>query len=318
MNTKLYQITCFLLLATSLGCNSSTTPTDAAALVLVKDTTSPVVADPVLVASSITTTGLTLTWTAASDVVTEAAELTYQVYYASSDLTTVAEWQDTTQATQVGTATAALTTVNLTGLTPATTYYFMVIVSDEAGNSSLYNSLSESTIASYIYMYTYGPTNGALGGRSGADALCAGSTKPSACTTASNVHAFLTVSASDYLSVDHFATTASTQPPSNATIVNGTNSDQIASSWSDLLTNGGCQSSNSTCSDSHMQTVIGSGPFPWVGSETENCEGWQTPFGYPIPVGTQGNFFNATTGAQMFTNISNQCDFSADLICVCW
>ena len=109
------------------------------------DTTQPVLADPVLVASSVTTTGLTLSWTAGTDNVTSTASLRYQVYYSTSELTTLTEWQDSDQATQVGTAAAGLKTLNITGLTADAAYYFMVVISDLAGNSTLYTSLAQRT-----------------------------------------------------------------------------------------------------------------------------------------------------------------------------
>lgn len=56
-----------------------------------------------------------------------------------------------------------------------------------------------------IYIFSCGvPTNGSLGGRSGADELCVNH-KPAACKAEAQVHALLTVSKDDRISMDKFA-----------------------------------------------------------------------------------------------------------------
>lgn len=56
-----------------------------------------------------------------------------------------------------------------------------------------------------IYIFSCGvPTNGSLGGRKGADGICV-THKPAVCTTEAKVHALITVSSNDQISMDKFA-----------------------------------------------------------------------------------------------------------------
>ena len=153
-NITVYPVTKQSTLASTVSSTVTSTDTNTAT-----DTTPPVVADATLATSNVASTSLTLTWAAASDTVTVATDLSYQVYYSTSNLTKIADWQNSTLATQVGSATVDLTTVNITGLTAGTDYYFMVVVSDEAGNSTMYQSLSGTTES----VSTTPPTPGASG-----------------------------------------------------------------------------------------------------------------------------------------------------------
>lgn len=299
-----------------------TSGTIATTAVVVADTTPPVVGSPLLGAPSVTSTGLTLSWDVANDTITAQAALQYLVYYttgAASTFDTVALIQ--ANGTAVGIFAAndpTMPTQAITGLTAGTSYHFQVLVRDAAGNLNKYTTLQQTTNGSYIYMYTYGTTsNGNLGGRSGADGLCWGSgAKPSSCATQANTHAFLTVSSSDYLSTDHFATISSTQPPSTSTIVNGTNSYQIAPNWSSLLTEGPCQSdsSKSTCSSTNLGAVLPSTPYPWIGGVSQNCRGWTSDGSVDQTRTAYVNLNNAT----FLIGTDSYCNNSQSLICVCW
>ncbi len=72
--------------------------------------------------------------------------LTYKVYRSNSNnISTVS--LATTNGTLVGSETANISTMNVTGLTASTTYYFNVIVKDQAGNQAIYNTLTQATSA---------------------------------------------------------------------------------------------------------------------------------------------------------------------------
>lgn len=109
------------------------------------DTTAPALSSSGVLVSAVSTTGVTLTWTAATDTVTPDSDLVYLVYKSTSSLTTQADWQDASKASQVGAPTTALTTVDIQSLNPNTTYYFMVMVSDQAGNITLYDVATAAT-----------------------------------------------------------------------------------------------------------------------------------------------------------------------------
>lgn len=88
-----------------------------------------------ITASDVTTDGVVLSWTAAEDKQTKADDLTYTLYRSDSDeLDTVEQCE---AATEVASG-SAMTTNAVTGLEEDATYYFNVVVADEAGNKSVY------------------------------------------------------------------------------------------------------------------------------------------------------------------------------------
>ncbi|MGO0059809.1 fibronectin type III domain-containing protein [Brevibacillus fluminis] len=111
------------------------------------DTTAPVVGNSgTVTASQATPTSVDLSWTAATDTVTDAGNLQYKVVYSTSNnLDTVANAE--TNGTVAQNWTANVTSATASGLTPNTTYYFNVLVKDEAGNKSLYSGVSQETTA---------------------------------------------------------------------------------------------------------------------------------------------------------------------------
>jgi hypothetical protein len=85
-----------------------------------------------------TTDSLTVTWTAATDDVSTAAVLEYLVYYSDSDnIRTLVDVD--ANGTAFGSYQAAVTSVTVTGLSDLTTYYFNVVVRDDAGNRAAYD-----------------------------------------------------------------------------------------------------------------------------------------------------------------------------------
>jgi len=104
-----------------------------------EDSTAPQVGNGTLVVRGQTLSSVAVSWTAADDDVTETAELTYQLYYATTNaLDTVASI--VANGTAVGSAAAGQDSQTVTGLSPFTRYYFNVIVADKADNKAAYTS----------------------------------------------------------------------------------------------------------------------------------------------------------------------------------
>lgn len=111
------------------------------------DVTAPTAgASGTITTNSILGSGLTLNWAAGSDSVTTTANLRYQVYQSSSNnITSVANMQ--ANGTIIQTYAANFTQFIVTGLSGNTTYYFNVIITDEAGNKAAYTTVSATTLS---------------------------------------------------------------------------------------------------------------------------------------------------------------------------
>ncbi len=115
-----------------------------------EDNVPPVVAKKVITTSNVTHNSVKLSWEPASDAVTDAAHLQYNVIFSKEyniGTVTDAENNGTIAYSVTGTAitgTAVMATV-VTDLTPDTTYYFNVIVQDLAGNKSVYIMKEQKT-----------------------------------------------------------------------------------------------------------------------------------------------------------------------------
>jgi uncharacterized protein DUF1554/chitobiase/beta-hexosaminidase-like protein len=139
----------------------------------ITDNTSPMPGNSGTIAtSSVTSTSLTLDWTKAADDYTAETALTYRVFHSTTDnINTVADAE--ANGTETGSESADIDTKDVSGLTASTTYYFAVVVKDEALNKSIY-TLTYATPAppgDYIYV-TASTYDGNLGGTTGADAKC--------------------------------------------------------------------------------------------------------------------------------------------------
>lgn len=88
-----------------------------------------------ITASDLSDVSVTLSWKASTDNLTAPEKLSYQVY---------AGFQNAT-GDPASEAVQGRTTVTLKGLVPEATYYFDVMVADEAGNQSWYNRISVTT-----------------------------------------------------------------------------------------------------------------------------------------------------------------------------
>ena len=96
--------------------------------------------------SSVTSSGVTLSWTEGTDNLSAQANLQYEVRQSSSNnITTVANAEANGSIIQAYTAADSGHTV--TGLQGNATYYFNVIVKDEGGNKAVYTTASATTSA---------------------------------------------------------------------------------------------------------------------------------------------------------------------------
>ena len=97
----------------------------------------------ILTLSNTTDNSTKLLWTQATDNITSQTLLEYRVVYSESDiLDTVSDAENT--GTIAVDWTNSIEAAEITGLTSGTTYYFNVLVRDEAGNIGIYNTTSET------------------------------------------------------------------------------------------------------------------------------------------------------------------------------
>ncbi len=103
------------------------TPVDITIMMVNADVTAPVF-DGAATATTVSSTEIDLSWTAATDDVTPQQNIVYLIY-----ISTTSGGQDF-QIPQSFTTSPGATTYSVTGLTSSTTYYFVVRAKDEAGN----------------------------------------------------------------------------------------------------------------------------------------------------------------------------------------
>lgn len=92
----------------------------------------------------ISPTSVSLSWEAATDNMTPSGSLQYLLFRSTANnLSTIADlWAN---GTPVGTWTMGMTTSNVVGLNPETTYWFNVLVADEAGRQAIYTPFKAVT-----------------------------------------------------------------------------------------------------------------------------------------------------------------------------
>ncbi len=112
--------------------------------------------------ASVTPTTLTLNWTEATDAVTPQADLEYEVCQSlTNTVTTVAGCE---AATIIQMFTPNLDTLDVTSLTALTTYYFNVVVKNDAGNKAAYDGVTiATTCGATKVVFTDQPANATLG-----------------------------------------------------------------------------------------------------------------------------------------------------------
>jgi autotransporter-associated beta strand protein len=98
-----------------------------------------------ITAGTTTANSVALSWVAASDDQTLAANLRYFVYQSTSNnMASVSNCEANGTLLNSG-GTINMTSYPVTGLTPNTVYYFNVIVSDQAGNKAVYTTATKTT-----------------------------------------------------------------------------------------------------------------------------------------------------------------------------
>lgn len=112
----------------------------------VADLTTPVLGSPSTISvSDVGDSSVTLSWNKSTDNYDAQSALTYKIYRASTDILTSVS-QTESSGTLVATQTN-ISTYTVTGLSPTTTYYFNIVVSDSSGNKSLYTTATATTAA---------------------------------------------------------------------------------------------------------------------------------------------------------------------------
>ncbi|MCL2074248.1 MAG: autotransporter-associated beta strand repeat-containing protein [Marinilabiliaceae bacterium] len=128
------------------GFDASLTATGTTLLLTatVSDTTPPIPGEGVLVAG-VTAETIELIWYAATDNLTPQANLRYFVYQSSSNnINTVANCEANGTLLNTG-GSLAITSYIVPDLSPNTTYYFNVVVADQANNKAAYTTKSVTT-----------------------------------------------------------------------------------------------------------------------------------------------------------------------------
>lgn len=114
--------------------------------VIVADTSSPAVTDPVITVTDVSTSTLTLSWTAATDTVTPQALLEYRIYHSLEDNISTPE-DAVENGSLIHDWEPDLTTAEVTSVEPDTLNYFNVIVRDQADNLAAYATTGTTTAA---------------------------------------------------------------------------------------------------------------------------------------------------------------------------
>ena len=118
---------------------------DVAVTVAPPDTTPPEAGgEGAISVSNVTYNSLVLSWAAATDNVTEQESLQYKVVFSENDDIGTVDGAET-NGTTVKNWIANLTSTRASGLSADTTYFFNIIVRDEAGNMEVYNTTSQTT-----------------------------------------------------------------------------------------------------------------------------------------------------------------------------
>lgn len=109
------------------------------------DTTPPTVTDKTISAANITQSSVELSWQRATDDISNQSALSYRVYQSNTNnIGTVSEIEE--NGTPVGDFMADTAVKTVTGLS-SSTYFFNVIVVDEAGNKTAYDAKEITTTA---------------------------------------------------------------------------------------------------------------------------------------------------------------------------
>ncbi|MBM4252990.1 MAG: fibronectin type III domain-containing protein, partial [Deltaproteobacteria bacterium] len=124
------------------------------------DLTSPTVGGGGLITvANVTSSTLNLNWSIGSDNASSQTNLRYLVYYSSLDnIDTLARVQ--ANGTPFGSWTTNINSATVTGLTPNSSYFFNILVEDQAGNRTAYQSVNGDTSMSTPWTWTKGSSTG--------------------------------------------------------------------------------------------------------------------------------------------------------------
>jgi hypothetical protein len=270
----------------------------------------------VITNGGVTNNSIQITWTKAVDNDTPQADLEYLVV--RSGLNNIG---NVSKALENGTVvqawTADISSALAAGLSPATTYYFNVVVRDSLGNMSAYNVVSIATSGGVAYLFSTGARQGNLMGRENVDALC-GSTMESdyGYLNCTQVRAFISLSVDDSLANMPYRYGI----PLDAEI-RGPTDVLIADGWLDLFDHEE-DSLYSSLADAEV-----SGRDWWSASESDgsyvaddryNCDGYTSNSDSLEGWGGDSHY----TDYQWLTNEmgggEHMCSERLHLLCVCW
>jgi hypothetical protein len=264
----------------------------------------------------VTETSIQVLWFPATDVETAQADLEYRLYMSSgNNISTPADAENngtTFQNWQPG-----LTTEIVTGLDPATTYFFNVVVRDGDGLTAAYRTVSITTQTDMVFLFPAGlfqgnialPTTASV--RHDIDDLCMQSRLDNYpdmhCL---NVRAFISINSTD----DIAGMPANFGLPTDRKII-GPTGITVVDYWADLLDG----SLDMTLSDAGV-----SSDHWWSGSLSDgsydsanNCSGW-TSTGSNV-LSSKGRSGKADKlDDSWIEGESPNCSATRMVLCTCW
>jgi len=266
-------------------------------------------------------TSVTIYWTAASDDWTLQEDLKYLVCYSESysNVDSVSECENNPVPAYSDYSRISPTTMGISGLTTGTTYYFNVAVKDEVDRKALYTYKNE--VPNNVIIYNAGTHNGNLGGRSGADAICAASSNRPI-TGFTDYHALMSFSSSD--DIADFASTFSSLKQSTPICSNSSSATAtIASNFADLIDSSGTARNMFTISSAMPTGVlwwsgtIGTDPSNTsYGNYSDSCSGFTSTSSTGIikAVGST----TSDTSDWLKNNVSSSCENDYYIMCIAW
>jgi hypothetical protein len=263
--------------------------------------------------SSSDSTSVTLYWTAATDSWSRQEDLQYLVCYSES-YSNVNDFTLCEANPAAGYSTYSPTTLGISSLTAGTTYYFNIIVKDEGDHKAMYSRTSETP--NNVIIYNAGTHNGNLGGRTGADAICAASSNRPI-TGFTEYHALMSFSASD--DIADFASTFSSLKQNTPICSNSTSatSTTIASNWADLID--GTENNMFTLSSAMPTGVLWwSGSYGTVtnyGNYIDSCDGFTSSSSTGV---VQSSGASGSTLDWLLNEVKSSCSNYYYVMCIAW
>jgi hypothetical protein len=266
--------------------------------------------------SDLSSSSIKLLWSRATDNITIQSDLRYRVYRSNTNnINTVVDAE--ANGTLVVDWTADLTSVTVVSLQPRRTYYFNVIVMDEDGYRTSYNTVS-AMADGVLYLFSAGTYQGNLTTmnmssiRADLDSYCS-SSPTFVALSCSHVRALISATAID--SIKNMPTSYGI--PTHWEVW-GPDGDKIADSWDDLFDH---LVDPLYC---NLQSANVADTFWWSGSDAvgnfdavNNCNGWTN----------RTNAYQGRSGAHNRTDETwifeaipgpRNCDNSLHLLCVGW